>query len=131
MSATNPARAHQRQPRLPQGRLRTVGGFSPVFQRVKDGIGSLEDDEWNRRLWKAGGRALYRPELVASTDVPGDSPDPRLSPPLAFGPRPLLCAAAGATEMEKTARGASLGVPAHMYRSALDAIAGLGICQPP
>ena len=41
--------------------LERIGGFSPQFQRVKDGIGSLEDDEWMRRLWKAGGHALYAP----------------------------------------------------------------------
>ncbi len=52
--------------------LDRIGGFSPVFQRVKDGIGSLEDDEWNRRLWDAGLSGLYVPQLVASTDVPGD-----------------------------------------------------------
>jgi hypothetical protein len=52
--------------------LDRVGGFSPVFQRVKDGIGSIEDDEWIRRVWKSGATALYLPELVAYTDVPAD-----------------------------------------------------------
>ena len=46
-----------------------VGGFSPPFQRVKDGIGSLEDDEWIRRLWKAG-RALSTSGDSWLTDVP-------------------------------------------------------------
>ena len=50
--------------------LTRIGGFSPLFQRVKDGIGSLEDDEWIRRLWNAGGRALYLPDLIAYTEVP-------------------------------------------------------------
>jgi glycosyltransferase involved in cell wall biosynthesis len=103
--------------------LERVGGFSPTFQRVGDGIGSLEDDEWIRRLWKAGGRALYVPELVAYTAVPGD----RLT--RAYHRRwhrghGGFYALLHADEVERTSRGSLLGVPAHMYRAGLEATAG-------
>jgi glycosyltransferase involved in cell wall biosynthesis len=42
----------------------TTGFFSPALQRVKDGIGSMEDHELHVRLWAAGYRELYVPEVV-------------------------------------------------------------------
>jgi glucosyl-dolichyl phosphate glucuronosyltransferase len=100
-----------------------VGGFSPHFQRVKDGIGSLEDDEWIRRLWKAGGRALYVPELITFTEVPAS----RLT--RAYHRRwhrghGRFYALLHAEEMEQSSVGTLLGVPAHMYRSAFAAMLG-------
>ncbi|HVL69021.1 MAG TPA: glycosyltransferase family 2 protein [Vicinamibacterales bacterium] len=47
-----------------------IGGFSPDVQRVKDGIGSTEDHEFLQRLYAAGGRALYVPSAVVTTEVP-------------------------------------------------------------
>jgi glucosyl-dolichyl phosphate glucuronosyltransferase len=104
--------------------LRTVGGFSPELQRIKDGIGSLEDDEWNRRFWKAGGVGLYEPRLVAWTDVPAD----RLT--RAYHRRWHLghgrfYALLRADEIEHSRLGALFGVPAHLYRAALSDLAGL------
>ena len=98
--------------------LQRVGGFSPEFQRVKDGIGSLEDDDWNRRFWKAGNVALYLPTLIAWTDVPPE----RLT--RAYHRRWHLghgrfYALLRAEEIERTRVGAFLGVPAHLYRSAI------------
>ena len=103
--------------------LERVGGFSPHFQRVGDGIGSLEDDEWIRRLWKAGGRALYVPEIVTYTAVPGS----RLT--RAYHRRwhrghGGFYALLHAEEMERSDMGSLFGVPAHMYRAALTATAG-------
>jgi glycosyltransferase involved in cell wall biosynthesis len=49
--------------------LTRLGGFSPAVQRVKDGIGSVEDHELLIRFWNAGGRALYVPELIATAPV--------------------------------------------------------------
>jgi glycosyltransferase involved in cell wall biosynthesis len=100
-----------------------LGGFSPEFQRVKDGIGSLEDDEWIRRLWRSGGRALYVPELVTYTDVPAS----RLT--RAYHRRwhkghGRFYAMLRADEMERSSVGAFLGVPAHLYRSAAVDVVG-------
>jgi glycosyltransferase involved in cell wall biosynthesis len=46
-----------------------IGLFAPDLQRVKDGIGSTEDHELQLRLWYAGGRGMYVPEIVVYTDV--------------------------------------------------------------
>jgi glycosyltransferase involved in cell wall biosynthesis len=101
-----------------------LGGFSPHLQRVKDGIGSLEDDEWIRRLWKSGGRGLYVPELVAYTEVP----ESRLTP--SYHRRwhqghGRFYALMRADEMERSSIGSLFGVPAHMYRAALNDVVGL------
>jgi glycosyltransferase involved in cell wall biosynthesis len=47
-----------------------VGLFHPALQRVKDGIGSTEDHEFQLRVWRAGMRGLYAPEVVAVADIP-------------------------------------------------------------
>ena len=99
-----------------------IGGFSPVFQRVKDGIGSLEDDEWNRRVWDAGLSALYWPNLVASTDVPGDRLTRGYHRRWHSG-HGRFYALLRAPEMEKTGVGSLWGVPAHLYRSSAEAFA--------
>jgi glucosyl-dolichyl phosphate glucuronosyltransferase len=100
-----------------------IGGFSPDFQRVKDAIGSLEDDEWIRRLWKAGGRALYHPQLVTYTEVPSA----RLT--RAYHRRwhrghGRFYALLRAEEMERSSIGTFFGVPAHMYRAAAGDLLG-------
>ncbi len=109
-----------------KGLLDRIGGFSPRFQRVKDIIGSLEDDEWNRRMWKAGAKASYVPELVATTDVPAD----RLT--RAYHRRwhrghGAFYAIMRAEEIERSSRGYLLGVPLHLYRSAVSDV--IGFCS--
>lgn len=94
-----------------------VGGFSPAFQRVKDGIGSIEDDEWIRRVWKADGNVLYLPELIAYTDVPASRLTRQYHRRWHLG-HGRFYAALRAEEIERTSTGSLLGVPAHMYRSA-------------
>ena len=49
-----------------------VGGFSPACQRVKDGIGSTEDHEFQLRFWNAGKQALYAPDVVVTADIQSD-----------------------------------------------------------
>jgi glycosyltransferase involved in cell wall biosynthesis len=100
-----------------------IGGFSAEFQRVKDGIGSLEDDEWIRRLWKAGGSALYVPELVTSTEVPSVRMTRAYHRRWHSG-HGRFYALLRVEEMERSSIGSLFGVPAHMYRSALRDVAG-------
>jgi len=100
-----------------------VGGFSPAFQRVKDGIGSIEDDEWMRRVWKCGLSALYVPELVAHASVP-TSRLTRQYHRRWHSMRGRFYAALHAEEMEQTSTGSLLGVPAHMYRAAMASAVG-------
>jgi glycosyltransferase involved in cell wall biosynthesis len=98
--------------------LQRVGGFSPRFQRVKDGIGSLEDDEWMRRLWQAGGRGLYVPQLVTYTAVPDDRLTREYHRRWHRG-HGRFYALLHAAEIEHSTVGSLFGVPAHLYRSAL------------
>jgi GT2 family glycosyltransferase len=47
-----------------------VGLFDPATQRVKDGIGSTEDYDWELKIWRTGGHGVYVPDLVCHCDVP-------------------------------------------------------------
>lgn len=47
-----------------------IGLFEPVFQRVNDRLGSTEDAELLQRLWRAGGKCLYVPEMIVTAEVP-------------------------------------------------------------
>jgi GT2 family glycosyltransferase len=47
-----------------------VGLFAPELQRVKDGIGSMEDHEFLVRCFRAGCRGWYAPEITVTTEVP-------------------------------------------------------------
>jgi glycosyltransferase involved in cell wall biosynthesis len=49
-----------------------VGLFNPRLQRVKDGIGSTEDHELQLRVWRAGMRGLYAPDVIVTAEVTPD-----------------------------------------------------------
>ena len=49
--------------------IERVGGFDPATQRVKDGIGSLEDHEWQIRIWAEGLHGKYVPDVQVSTPI--------------------------------------------------------------
>jgi glucosyl-dolichyl phosphate glucuronosyltransferase len=46
-----------------------IGKFNPELGRIKDGVGSLEDDELQRRLWKSGRRGLHVPSVRVHSPV--------------------------------------------------------------
>jgi glycosyltransferase involved in cell wall biosynthesis len=46
-----------------------IGLFSPTLQRVKNGIGSMEDHELHVRLWDAGYKEMYIPEILVGALV--------------------------------------------------------------
>lgn len=46
-----------------------IGAFAPELQRVKDGIGSMEDAELLERYWRTGRECIYLPELIVETEV--------------------------------------------------------------
>ncbi len=94
-----------------------VGVFSPDVQRVKEGIGSTEDHELLRRMYEAGGRARYTPDLVATTVVPRARLTREYHRRWHEG-HGRFHAVMRIPEMEQSARGRLLGVPAHLYRSA-------------
>lgn len=100
-----------------------LGGFSPTLQRVKNGIGSLEDEEWMRRLWQSGGQALYVPELVTYAEVPVSRMTREYHRRWHTG-HGRFYAMLRADEMEQSSVGVILGVPAHLYRAALGNVSG-------
>lgn len=101
-----------------------IGGFSPEVQRVKDGIGSTEDHEFLRRLYAAGGTALYLPEAIVTTAVPADRMTREYHRRWHRG-HGRFHAVMKMPEVER-ARARIFGVPAHLVRRALqDALAWL------
>ena len=46
-----------------------VGWFSPDLQRVKGGIGSMEDHEFLLRMLRSGRSGIYRPDLITRAPV--------------------------------------------------------------
>lgn len=47
----------------------TVGMFGTETQRVKDGIGSMEDHEWQMRVWGAGLKGIYVAGVAVTASV--------------------------------------------------------------
>jgi glucosyl-dolichyl phosphate glucuronosyltransferase len=98
--------------------LAKAGLFSIETQRIKDGIGSTEDFDWQMKVWAYGGHGAYVPEIVCATPVPAH----RLSKSYhrrwhfchgkfnAMGQRPAW---------ESPSR--LFGVPLFMYRQAVEA----------
>lgn len=99
-----------------------IGGFSVNVQRVKDGVGSTEDHELLRRLYAAGGKALYTPDAVVTTEVPPERMTRQYHRRWHRG-HGRFHALMRTPEVER-ARGRFADVPSHLFRSALsDAVA--------
>lgn len=49
-----------------------IGLFSPTLQRVRNGIGSMEDHELHQRLWEAGLQEMYFPDVMVTAEVQAD-----------------------------------------------------------
>jgi glycosyltransferase involved in cell wall biosynthesis len=95
-----------------------VGRFRPELQRIKDGIGSMEDYEWLLRLWEAGGEALYVPELRAWTEVPVSRMTRAYHRRWHSGHGHYF-ALVKDPDFERSTKRPIFGVPAHAYRAAL------------
>jgi glycosyltransferase involved in cell wall biosynthesis len=100
-----------------------VGLFKTDFQRVKDGIGSLEDHEFLLRLWRVGSRGLYLPELVATAEIEPDRMTKQYHRKW-HARHGGFYAALHSEEVERSKLGKLFGVPAHLYRQALSDLAG-------
>jgi glycosyltransferase involved in cell wall biosynthesis len=100
-----------------------LGGFSPVVQRVKDGIGSIEDHEFLLRMWAAGGLALYAPEIVVLAPVDPVRLQKKYHRRWRTG-HGQFHALMRCTQIEHSPKGRLLGVPAHLYRQAAMDLAG-------
>lgn len=94
-----------------------VGLFSPTVQRVRDGVGSTEDHELLLRLYAAGGRALYFPDLLVTAEIPAHRLTRGYHRRWHRG-HGRFHAVMRTPEMERTGRGRLLGIPAHLFRTA-------------
>jgi glycosyltransferase involved in cell wall biosynthesis len=95
-----------------------VGLFATDLQRVKDGIGSLEDHEFLLRVLRTGRTALYDPRIVVNAEVQLNRLDREYHRRWHTG-HGHFHALMRSEQVERTGRGSLLGVPAHMYRQAL------------
>lgn len=93
-------------------------GFSAGVQRVGDGIGSTEDHDFQMRLLLAGAPALYDPRIVARAVVPRERLSKRYHRAWHQG-HGRFYALMRDPSFERSGRGTFLGVPAHVYRSAI------------
>ena len=100
-----------------------VGLFKIDFQRVKDGIGSLEDHEILLRLWQVGSRGLYLPELVATAEIEPNRMEKQYHRRW-HASHGRFYAALHSEEVERSKLGKFFGVPAHFYRQALNDLGG-------
>src|SRR6478672_13557 len=94
-----------------------VGLFSPQFQLVGDGIGALEDHELIVRIWRSGGRGIYLPQAIVTTDVPLERMTKRYHRRWQRG-NGHFYALLREPEMERSAAHL-FGVPSHVYKEAL------------
>ncbi|HVF89340.1 MAG TPA: glycosyltransferase family 2 protein [Blastocatellia bacterium] len=98
--------------------VETLGPFAADVQRVKGGIGSLEDVELQVRSWKAGGKGLYVPELITFAEVPEERLVKRYHRRWHTG-HGHFYAIMRLEEFERSGRRPLFEVPAHLYKQAL------------
>ena len=94
-----------------------VGVFSTDFQRVEDGIGSIEDHEFQLRLLRIGGFGVYDPRVSLSAEVQPNRLDRAYHRRWHQG-HGCFHAMLRSEEMERTRAGTLFGVPAHLHRQA-------------
>ena len=97
--------------------LKEVGSFRPHLQRVKGGIGSLEDTELELRLSVAGKRLMYVPELIVFTQVIDERLDKAYHRRWYCGHGHFYAVMRNEKFEESKLR--LFDVPAHLYRSTL------------
>ncbi len=98
--------------------VEALGEFATDVQRVKDGIGSLEDVELQVRAWNSGRKGLYVPELVAFAEVAQERLVKRYHRRWHTG-HGHFYAIMRLAEFERSGRRPLFEVPAHLYKQAL------------
>jgi glycosyltransferase involved in cell wall biosynthesis len=100
-----------------------TGGFSTDVQRVRDGIGSTEDYDFQRRALSLGVCARYDPRVLVRAPVPRERLMKQYHRAWHRG-HGRFYALMRDPSFERSRLGSFLGVPAHVYRSALREAAG-------
>jgi glycosyltransferase involved in cell wall biosynthesis len=99
-----------------------VGYFQPDLQRVKDGVGSMEDHEFLLRVWATGRRGLYVPGIVMNAEVQLERMTKEYHRRWHTG-HGHFYAIMRDEEMD-TGEARLFDVPAHLYRNALKSVIG-------
>jgi glycosyltransferase involved in cell wall biosynthesis len=94
-----------------------VGAFSTVVQRVTDTVGSMEDDEFLQRLFRAGCFGVYDPRIVIHAAVQPERLDRAYHRQWHTG-HGHFHALMRPHYLERSKAGRLLDVPAHLYRAA-------------
>jgi glycosyltransferase involved in cell wall biosynthesis len=105
-----------------------AGGFSIALQRVGDSVVSIEDYDFQVRVLAGGASALYEPRIVVHAPVPRERLMKRHHRAWHRG-HGRLFALMRDPSFEGSRLGTFLGVPAHVYRSALREAAAWSACQ--
>jgi glycosyltransferase involved in cell wall biosynthesis len=105
-----------------------VGLFRADFQRVKNGVGSLEDHELLLRLWQAGRKGIYLPDLMVTAEVQPNRLQKTYHREWHTG-HGRFHAMLRSELLERSKLGKILGVPAHLYRRALSDVVRWTISQ--
>ena len=100
-----------------------VGLFETDLQRVKDGIGSLEDHEFLLRVLRTGRTALYDPRIVVHAEIQPDRLSRHYHRRWHTG-HGHFHALLRSEAVERSGRGTLFGVPAHLYRQAAADVIG-------
>jgi glucosyl-dolichyl phosphate glucuronosyltransferase len=101
----------------------SVGVFAADFQRVKDGIGSLEDHEFLLRVLRSGRTGIYDPRLMVRAEVQSNRLECAYHRRWHTG-HGHFHALMRSEEMERTHVGTLFGVPGHLYRQVLGDLVG-------
>jgi glycosyltransferase involved in cell wall biosynthesis len=100
-----------------------VGIFATDLQRVKDGIGSLEDHEFMLRLLRIGRQGVYDPRIILHAEIQPNRLERAYHRRWHTG-HGHFHALLRSEDMEQTGVGTLFGVPAHLYRQALGDLVG-------
>ena len=100
-----------------------IGGFSTDLQRVKDGIGSLEDHDFLLRMLGTGRTAVYDPNIVVHAEIQPSRLDRRYHRRWHLG-HGHFYSLLRSPQVEQSGAGTVFGVPAHLYRQALGDLLG-------
>ena len=99
-----------------------VGLLAADFQRVKDGIGSLEDHEFLLRVLRTGRKGVYDPRIVAHGEIQPDRLERAYHRRWHTG-HGHFHALLRSEDMEQTSV-TLFGVPGHLYRQAMGNVVG-------
>jgi glycosyltransferase involved in cell wall biosynthesis len=100
-----------------------VGVFATDVQRVRDGIGSLEDHEFLLRFLRLGRTGVYDPRIMLYAEIQPNRLERAYHRRWHTG-HGHFHALLRSEHIEQTNAGTLFGVPAHLYRQALGDLAG-------